>query len=309
MASYKVPQDVEAEDKLIGPFSFRQFIYLIVAAIGILLAWGLGRIFIGLIIIPLPLIAFFLIIALPLRKDQPMETYLAAVIRFFLKPRKRLWVPEGTISLVNITAPKVIARQLTKGFSGEEASQQLSYLADVVDTQGWSTRGVTSNNQGLSDIVVAEAQATVDVFDDNAEVTRALEQRITQADEARRQATLQQFQQAAQQPTQPAPVVSNQPTAAPQKTDDSSLPTNSQQVSFNPYPNDMHQHIVAPAGADDSGQAAAPPVTENRPLATGAATVSPDIMRLANNNDLSISTLANEAHRLQNEEEVEISLR
>ena len=27
MAVYKVPQDVEADDKLIGPFSFRQFIY------------------------------------------------------------------------------------------------------------------------------------------------------------------------------------------------------------------------------------------------------------------------------------------
>ena len=32
MAEYKVAQDVEADDKLIGPFSFRQFIYLIVVA-------------------------------------------------------------------------------------------------------------------------------------------------------------------------------------------------------------------------------------------------------------------------------------
>ena len=31
MAEHKVPQDVEAEDKLIGPFSFRQFVYLMVA--------------------------------------------------------------------------------------------------------------------------------------------------------------------------------------------------------------------------------------------------------------------------------------
>ena len=31
MAQYKVPQDVEADDKLIGPFSFRQFVYLLIA--------------------------------------------------------------------------------------------------------------------------------------------------------------------------------------------------------------------------------------------------------------------------------------
>ena len=39
MAVYKVAQDVEAEDKLLGPFSFRQFIYLIIVVIAIALAW------------------------------------------------------------------------------------------------------------------------------------------------------------------------------------------------------------------------------------------------------------------------------
>lgn len=58
MAVYKVPQDVEADDKLIGPFSFRQFIYLIIAAIAIALAWGLSQLFIPLAIIPLPIIIF-----------------------------------------------------------------------------------------------------------------------------------------------------------------------------------------------------------------------------------------------------------
>ena len=33
MATYKVPQDVEAEDKLLGPFTFRQFIYLLIACL------------------------------------------------------------------------------------------------------------------------------------------------------------------------------------------------------------------------------------------------------------------------------------
>ena len=58
MAVYKVPQDVEADDKLIGPFSFRQFIYLIVVAISMAGAWGLSTVFIPLAIIPLPFIIF-----------------------------------------------------------------------------------------------------------------------------------------------------------------------------------------------------------------------------------------------------------
>ena len=72
MATYKVPQDVEADDKLLGPFSFRQFVYLIIVAASIGIAWILAQIFIGLIIIPMPFIIFFGALALPLKKDQPM---------------------------------------------------------------------------------------------------------------------------------------------------------------------------------------------------------------------------------------------
>src|SRR6186997_950947 len=105
MAVYKVPQDVEADDKLIGPFSFRQFIYLIIVAISGVLAWALAQLFIPLAIIPLPIIIFFGALALPLRKDQPMEIYLAAIVSYYLKPHRRLWVADGVQSLVEITAP------------------------------------------------------------------------------------------------------------------------------------------------------------------------------------------------------------
>lgn len=64
MAVYKVPQDVEADDKLIEPFSFRQFIYLIIVALSLALAWGLGQLFIPLAVIPLPIIILFGALAL-----------------------------------------------------------------------------------------------------------------------------------------------------------------------------------------------------------------------------------------------------
>ena len=93
MAQYKVPQDVEADDKLLGPFSFRQFVYLMIAGGLIALAVGLFQLFPLLAILPIPPVLFFGALALPLRKDQPMETYLAALVSFYLKPRKRIWEP------------------------------------------------------------------------------------------------------------------------------------------------------------------------------------------------------------------------
>ena len=65
MAQYKVPQDVEADDKLLGPFSFRQFVYLLVVGGCIALAIGLFQIFPLLAIIPLPFIILFAALALP----------------------------------------------------------------------------------------------------------------------------------------------------------------------------------------------------------------------------------------------------
>ena len=314
MAVYKVPQDVEAEDKLIGPFSFRQFIYLIVAALGIFMAWLLGQVFIGLIIIPLPIVVAFLALALPLRKDQPMETYLIAMLKFFFKPRHRTWDPEGTISLVQITAPKVAEGPQLKEYGGTEASQRLAYLAQVVDTQGWATRGATSASDNLSDIFVAEASHAEDILDASSGVAQAIDQRIAQTDDARLSAVRQQFQAAIQQPQaqQPQPQLPPEPQqpAPPQTTNNDSLP---QDIHYNPYPNSMRQHVINPASEQ---QPATPqPATEPQLQAQAekqpsSETVSPDIMRLANNNDLSISALANEAHRLENDDkEVVISLR
>lgn len=312
MAVYKVPQDVEAEDKLIGPFSFRQFIYLIIVAISIGLAWLLGQIFIGLILIPLPIIIFFGALALPLRKDQPMEVYLTAVIKFFLKPRVRLWNPDGSINMVTITAPQLDSGPTLKGYTGDEAQQRLAYLSQIVDTRGWASRGVTSAPPTLSDTVVAEAQNAEDILDDTANVAQNFDSLITRQDMRRRQAVVNQFQQAAQQPV-------SQPQTADDNVSEEDAAAQLQaakEMAYNPYPN-MHQRVIG--GDHEEPEKPEPrPLTqkpaENRGETHSQPAVSPDTIRLANNNDLTISAIAREAHRLETKdgmsgEEVVISLR
>lgn len=322
MASYKVPQDVEAEDKLIGPFSFRQFIYLIIAALGIFLAWILSRIFLGLVVLPLPIVFAFLALALPLRKDQPMETYLIAMIKFFFKPRRRLWDPEGNLSMITITALKSVEGPQLKDFGGEEAEMRLSNLAQIVDSQGWSTRGAVSPNDNLSDIFVADTSHAQDVYDDTSTISQSLGQKITLSDTTRLNTVKQQFQADMQQspPTQPSETAT-QPTSTsgvypyqavsfsttPQ--DVGSVPAN---ITFNPYPSSIRQRIIFPSGQHQEPAPPTPPVEPEKPQPERPSprTVSPDIMRLANNNDLSISAIAHEAKRIsQDNNEVEIKLR
>lgn len=340
MAVYKVPQDVEADDKLIGPFSFRQFIYLIIVFVAIAMGWGLSRLFVPLAIIPLPIVLFFGLLALPLRKDQPMEIYMAAIVSFYLKPRRRLWSPDGIESLVEITAPKTVEVQRTKELSQGEAEQRLSYLADIVDTRGWAVRGVASpeTNSAMNTDAFFEAQQAVDVLDDQGGVAQSFDAMISQSDAKRRQEIIEHMHQAPVPPQAPAPapapvsqpplheqpVTYVDPYASLQPT---LQPDPNIHLDYNPYPTSMHQTVlrpvseqpltaVQPTPAPESPQTQQA-VAQSAPQTTSEATVSPDIINLASNPDLSIETIAHEAKRIKQkqqdtqelgEEEVIISL-
>lgn len=325
MAVYKVAQDVEADDKILGPFSLRQFIYLIIVAISIALAWGLSQLFIGLAIIPLPFILFFGALALPLRKDQPMEVYLGALVSYYLKPRRRIWEPDGIESLVEITAPKIIEIQRTKDITETEAERRLSYLADIADTQGWAVRHTAQpvNNSMISDAYF-EAQQTEDVLDVNGGVSQSLGAMINQADERRKQAMMARMQQATQMPVTPAPPQATyvppvvDPYASLARSPQPSLQQNPQpqygdpNVQFNPYPNAIHQSVIQPLEQESQLQTSpatqaivnTAPVAQQKstaevPPATSEKAISPDIINLASNTDLSIETIQREANRIQ----------
>lgn len=196
MSVYKVPQDVEADDKLLGPFNFRQFIYLIIVAGCIALEIFLWGIFPGLIILPLPIIIFFGALALPLRKDQPMETYLAAVVSFYLKPNKRFWQPDGVEHLIQISAPVNREEHLTKELSQNEASRRLSYLADIVDTEGWAIKhSIAPVNTTVREEYSNEARAAEDMFD-NSRVSSNVDNLLNQHDQRRKQQIMQNLDMA-----------------------------------------------------------------------------------------------------------------
>ncbi len=162
MATYKVPQDVEAEDKLLGPFTFRQFIYLMVIFGCVLLAIALFQIFPLLAIIPIPFIIFFGVLALPIKKDQPMETYLAAVLQFHTKPNRRFWTPGQSESTILITAPKIKEPSRKRNISQDEASHRLSFLSEIIDSEG---HAIKNANSTMKDDFYAEAYNTTDMFE------------------------------------------------------------------------------------------------------------------------------------------------
>lgn len=303
MAVYKVPQDVEAEDKLVGPLSFRQFIYAGIAAAGILVGFFMFQIFPGLVIIPLPVVILFSALALPLRKDQPMETYLLALLRFYLKPKLRMWNPDGTITYVEITAPKLVEQHLVKDFTSQTAQERLDYLARVMDTRGWALKGVVESKNSVRPDITAEVQNANDIMDKDAELSKNIGNLIAKNDQQRKEAARKKMTQAS---TPPAPAPAPQQTNLRTPSQDNITP-----LHYNPYPASMHQkvvHTIEEQRERDRLEAATKAAAATAQAAAMPKQVSPAIMRLVRNDDLSISAIANEAHRLEDQGEVVINL-
>jgi len=242
MATYKVIQDIEAEDKLVGPLTLRQFIYAGIAALsgylGFLTASKGAPWLLPPFVLVFGVCGFF---AFPWGRDQPTEVWALAKVRFFLKSRRRIWDQTGAKQLVSVTAPKVIERQLTNGLELDEVHSRLSALANTLDSRGWAVKNVNVNmatstpvsmiGGASSDRLVQssslpqevnsiDVNASDDILDASANpIAQQFDSMITAAGNAHRQQLMAQMQQPS-----PPPMMAPQNRTVPASTQ-SPLPT------------------------------------------------------------------------------------
>ena len=281
MATYKVPQDVEAEDRLLGPFTFRQFVYLLIAAIAGALAAALFQIFPLLAILPLPVVIFFLILALPLKKDQPMETYLAAIVSFYMKPNKRFWRPGQGETTIQITAPKIVEKSRTRDISEEEASHRLSFLSNLVDSEGYAIRG--NHNGNFTENFIADTEDVNDFMDDSQNQNLI---NLMQKEKVARHAE-----------------IINQMKAAINNTENAMGPAtiSSHQAPLGSNPFTQNQTTISQT---PSNQPTPNPFTQNQTIQStntlanrNQSILNSNYQNLANNQNFSINTISKEANR------------
>lgn len=376
MATYKVIQDIEAEDKLLGPLTLRQFIYAAIVAVMGFVAFKLMALSPLLVLPFLPPMIFFGMLAAPFGHDQPSEVWMLAKVRFFLKPRKRIWNQDGIQELVTITVPKRVEKPLTDGLNQYEVKSRLQALASTLDSRGWAIKNVNVNlfsqpsyllaGDDSSDRLVDvsnlpqevpnyEVTATDDIMDEQSNPTaQLLGSMIAQSEQAHRKAvvsSIQNGQSGQQQPpadywfmnqpgtppaTQPGyATFSSSPVVLPGMDDTSVKTTNNSTLTSEEEQRLLqrvheeqshttqtygHMKTLQPLSASTphSGtnrpskkHAARASSSDNDPSKTSGPPADPAILRLANNDDLNVATLAREANKAKPQElddEVVISL-
>lgn len=287
MATHMVPQDVEAEDKLVGFLSLKQFIMTVVGiGFGYLTFFFFTKVHPVAALLWLPPTILFLVLGVYQRKDQPVEVFLASALTFYFKPRKRKWDQEGHEDHVIITAPEVIEHHYTKDFTGEEAASRLQSLSTMMDSRGWASKqwGDWQNPQlataAVSDnrlVQPSEAPGQnslqqiytqpADIMDESTSLmARDFANKITQTDNTMRTHAIQTIEQARNEPISPTSQATS--LALPKSGSDEgiTLPTK--------HHSDIHQRVVKPLEENNATTDIVPAVSVTTEAKSSAKTVS-----------------------------------
>ena len=137
MGQYKVPQDVEAEDKILGPLTFKEFIYFLMGFGWAALSFAIFRkIPVLLIVIGLPPTLLLLLLAFYNRDGQNFEQLLVAMVQFFAASHHRPWAKDDIIETFHVE-PTVHAAELTQR-NPDQVRSELEKLANLIDSRGWN---------------------------------------------------------------------------------------------------------------------------------------------------------------------------
>lgn len=132
---YQVPQFIEIEDRIIGPLTLKQFIYLAFAAAILFVFWFLFKFYIW-IMVALPVAAIALSFAFLKINDRPFVYFFIAAVSYFIKPRLYIF---RTVS--ETPEPEKIMKEKTPELIAPEKEEKITIsklkeLALSLDTGG-----------------------------------------------------------------------------------------------------------------------------------------------------------------------------
>jgi hypothetical protein len=264
LGQYKVPQNVEAEDRIIGPLTFRQFIYALSGFGWGAVCFALFRTLpILLVVVGFPPVMLLMLLAFYQRDGQNFEQLLIAMVDYFAASHHRLWVKENVAETFHIEPTKVVAEATQR--NPALVRSELEKLAILIDSRGWN--------------IPADVQPEANVY---ALPTTAHEDRIVA-------------------PPPPAPKAPGEATAQDDMFDMQHSPLAQNLASLlNQAANDVREEAMDQMTSPGPRPAPAPLATA---MATNISGVTPgqsgDIVRLATqNDDLTVSQVAAQATRM-----------
>ncbi len=130
---FQVPQFTEIEDKIFGPFTFKQFVYLIGGAGGIFVLYALLPLYL-VVFFGIPVALFSLALAFYKVNNQPFVKITENAFRYFLGAKLYLWKKQETKAApIKQKAPEKTEAEKLKAYAPKLTKNKLEDLAWSLD--------------------------------------------------------------------------------------------------------------------------------------------------------------------------------
>lgn len=133
---FQVPQNIDLEDKIVGPLTLIQFLYVLGGSlVDYFLFQAIGKNYFSIfMIIGVPIALLTVALAFLKIQDQPLSHFFITSIVYFTKPKKRLWDRQTNFSPI-LTAPPVVEQvenvAIPKHHLEKSELEQLAYDLDT----------------------------------------------------------------------------------------------------------------------------------------------------------------------------------
>ena len=87
---FNLPQFIEVEDKIVGPLTLKQFLYLAGGGAVLFFSWYFFKLWL-FVIIAIPVIGLSLALAFIKINGRPFIYFLIALINYLTKPKLYIW--------------------------------------------------------------------------------------------------------------------------------------------------------------------------------------------------------------------------
>lgn len=139
-ATYKIPQNVDLEDKIIGPLTLKQFLYTLGAGMVTFVSFSVFYQVAAPLFYIITIFTWIFTAALVFVRpnDQPFTKFLFSFLWFTIKPNRRVWKRIPSLGEITLSDSTKKAAPEPDAPSAEQVKSHLQQLAHVVDTRGWS---------------------------------------------------------------------------------------------------------------------------------------------------------------------------
>lgn len=130
---FKVPQNIDMEDKIIGPLTLTQFFYLLFGGVIIYILFGrlvlTGYSFLFWVL-AIPIGTFSFAMAFIKIQDRPFPSFFFAIIKFLMTPRARSWHHYTKPTLVK---PKTVVKKPVSNPKKSFDTVRVNELSELLD--------------------------------------------------------------------------------------------------------------------------------------------------------------------------------